>query len=289
MTTAARPTWAPARGGQEQGGTRMFAPSQKFSSRDLAAHTNLKTRSAYPVLDFFLSFFLFYLILLPFVVFHLCCLLFFLPISSISGSSHLVSLVFLSSAIWFLWSIVFLSYAFCLPDFLLFPCYLLPSMNTWDRLFVSISWGFFSLCAISWCRIFASAFICFYWSCFKLGFFVFSWYFLVPGFFVLIYCLVLPVESVDVVYSQTNARLFPSPLSKLALFLFWSIALSSIRSLGCLKLLSVVKFRSFGVTVSFYILIYSFCNFFPCVFLYWFWIRISFFVCESIERLPASM
>ncbi|MCO5612534.1 hypothetical protein L7F22_066802 [Adiantum nelumboides] len=44
MTTAARPTWAPAKGGQEQGGTRMFGPSQKFSSRDLASHTNLKTR-----------------------------------------------------------------------------------------------------------------------------------------------------------------------------------------------------------------------------------------------------
>lgn len=44
MTTAARPTWAPAKGGQEQGGTRMFGPSQKFSSRDLASHTTLKTR-----------------------------------------------------------------------------------------------------------------------------------------------------------------------------------------------------------------------------------------------------
>lgn len=46
MTTAARPTWAPAKGGQEQGGTRMFAPSQKFSSRDLASHTTLKSRKA---------------------------------------------------------------------------------------------------------------------------------------------------------------------------------------------------------------------------------------------------
>ncbi|KAH7288796.1 hypothetical protein KP509_31G043500 [Ceratopteris richardii] len=44
MTTAARPTWAPAKGGQEQGGTRMFGPSQKFSSRDLASHTTLKSR-----------------------------------------------------------------------------------------------------------------------------------------------------------------------------------------------------------------------------------------------------
>ncbi|XP_021745043.1 protein CWC15 homolog isoform X2 [Chenopodium quinoa] len=44
MTTAARPTWAPAKGGNEQGGTRIFGPSQKYSSRDLAAHTNLKPR-----------------------------------------------------------------------------------------------------------------------------------------------------------------------------------------------------------------------------------------------------
>ncbi|KAJ7517310.1 hypothetical protein O6H91_21G018200 [Diphasiastrum complanatum] len=44
MTTAARPTWAPAKGGHEQGGVRIFGPSQKYSSRDLASHTNLKTR-----------------------------------------------------------------------------------------------------------------------------------------------------------------------------------------------------------------------------------------------------
>lgn len=44
MTTAARPTWAPAKGGNEQGGTRIFGPSQKYSSRDLAAHTTLKPR-----------------------------------------------------------------------------------------------------------------------------------------------------------------------------------------------------------------------------------------------------
>jgi len=56
MTTAARPTWAPAKGGNEQGGTRIFGPSQKYSSRDLAAHTSLKPRYAYtpphpPILD----------------------------------------------------------------------------------------------------------------------------------------------------------------------------------------------------------------------------------------------
>eukprot|EP00249_Psilotum_nudum_P025258 c2955_g1_i1 orf=190-888(+) len=44
MTTAARPTWAPAKGGNEQGGTRIFGPSQKYSSRDLASHTALKSR-----------------------------------------------------------------------------------------------------------------------------------------------------------------------------------------------------------------------------------------------------
>uniref|UniRef100_A0A453LXE2 Uncharacterized protein n=1 Tax=Aegilops tauschii subsp. strangulata TaxID=200361 RepID=A0A453LXE2_AEGTS len=44
MTTAARPTWVPAKGGNEQGGTRIFGPSGKCSSRDLAAHTSLKPR-----------------------------------------------------------------------------------------------------------------------------------------------------------------------------------------------------------------------------------------------------
>ncbi|GBG66297.1 hypothetical protein CBR_g58788 [Chara braunii] len=44
MTTAARPTWAPAKGGEEQGGVRTFGPSQRYSSRDLASHTKLKPR-----------------------------------------------------------------------------------------------------------------------------------------------------------------------------------------------------------------------------------------------------
>ncbi|KAL5548801.1 hypothetical protein UlMin_004032, partial [Ulmus minor] len=38
------PTWAPAKGGNEQDGTRILGPSQKYSSRDLAAHTTLKSR-----------------------------------------------------------------------------------------------------------------------------------------------------------------------------------------------------------------------------------------------------
>nr|GMD35284.1 protein CWC15 homolog [Ipomoea batatas] len=44
MTSAARPTWAPAKGGSEQGGTRIFGPSHKYSSRDIASHTTLKPR-----------------------------------------------------------------------------------------------------------------------------------------------------------------------------------------------------------------------------------------------------
>ncbi|KAH6797752.1 Cwf15 / Cwc15 cell cycle control family protein [Perilla frutescens var. hirtella] len=44
MTWAARPTWAPVKGGNEQGGTRIFGPSQNYSSRDMAAHTSLKPR-----------------------------------------------------------------------------------------------------------------------------------------------------------------------------------------------------------------------------------------------------
>ncbi|XP_028064913.1 protein CWC15 homolog B-like [Camellia sinensis] len=44
MTTVARPTWAPAKGGNEQGGTQIFSPSQKYSSKDIASHTTLKPR-----------------------------------------------------------------------------------------------------------------------------------------------------------------------------------------------------------------------------------------------------
>ena len=45
MTTAHRPTWAPAKGGEEQGGTRIFAPSRHFSAKDQPAHQQLKRRS----------------------------------------------------------------------------------------------------------------------------------------------------------------------------------------------------------------------------------------------------
>jgi len=44
MTTAARPTWAPAKGSDEQGGSRMFGPSKHYSSRDMASHNKMKSR-----------------------------------------------------------------------------------------------------------------------------------------------------------------------------------------------------------------------------------------------------
>ncbi|GBF95573.1 hypothetical protein Rsub_08554 [Raphidocelis subcapitata] len=44
MTTAHRPTWAPARGGEEQGGLRLFVASRARSSKDAPAHLNLKFR-----------------------------------------------------------------------------------------------------------------------------------------------------------------------------------------------------------------------------------------------------
>ncbi|KAI3851995.1 hypothetical protein MKW98_019994 [Papaver atlanticum] len=39
-----RPTWIPAKGGEEQGGTRKSGSSQKTSSRDLASQMTLKSR-----------------------------------------------------------------------------------------------------------------------------------------------------------------------------------------------------------------------------------------------------
>ena len=44
MTTAHRPTWAPAKGGEEQGGARLFVSSRMRSAKDQAAHTKLKFR-----------------------------------------------------------------------------------------------------------------------------------------------------------------------------------------------------------------------------------------------------
>ena len=44
MTTAHRPTWQAAKGGEEQGGQRIFAPSRMTSAKDQASHTKLKFR-----------------------------------------------------------------------------------------------------------------------------------------------------------------------------------------------------------------------------------------------------
>ena len=42
MTTAARPTFAPARGGSAKGENDLSALSKQYSSRDLPSHTKLK-------------------------------------------------------------------------------------------------------------------------------------------------------------------------------------------------------------------------------------------------------
>ena len=44
MTTAHRPTWNSAKGGSEQGGNLLVQPSRAYSSKDLPAHQNLKSR-----------------------------------------------------------------------------------------------------------------------------------------------------------------------------------------------------------------------------------------------------
>ncbi|KAG2488201.1 hypothetical protein HYH03_013195 [Edaphochlamys debaryana] len=44
MTTAHRPTWAPAVGGEEQGGMKFFKPSIQVSAKNLPGHTKLKFR-----------------------------------------------------------------------------------------------------------------------------------------------------------------------------------------------------------------------------------------------------
>lgn len=48
MTTAARPTFEPARGGRGKGeGGDLSALSKQYSSRDLPGHTKIKYRSAH--------------------------------------------------------------------------------------------------------------------------------------------------------------------------------------------------------------------------------------------------
>lgn len=44
MSTAHRPTWAPAKGGEEQGGNRMYTQSRMRSALDQTSHTKLKFR-----------------------------------------------------------------------------------------------------------------------------------------------------------------------------------------------------------------------------------------------------
>lgn len=44
MTTAARPTFDPARGGTSRGEKDLSAISRQYSSRDLPSHTKLKFR-----------------------------------------------------------------------------------------------------------------------------------------------------------------------------------------------------------------------------------------------------
>jgi len=44
MTTAAKPTYDPARGGTGKGENDLSAMSKQYSSRDLPAHTKLKYR-----------------------------------------------------------------------------------------------------------------------------------------------------------------------------------------------------------------------------------------------------
>lgn len=44
MTTAARPTYEPARGGQGRGEKDLSAISKQYSSRDLPGHTKIKYR-----------------------------------------------------------------------------------------------------------------------------------------------------------------------------------------------------------------------------------------------------
>lgn len=44
MTTAARPTFEPARGGTGRGENDLSALSVQYSSRDLPSHTKLKYR-----------------------------------------------------------------------------------------------------------------------------------------------------------------------------------------------------------------------------------------------------
>ena len=53
MTTAARPTFEPARGGQGRGEKDLSAISRQYSSRDLPSHNKLKYRYTIILLTYF--------------------------------------------------------------------------------------------------------------------------------------------------------------------------------------------------------------------------------------------
>lgn len=59
MTTAARPTFEPARGGQGRGEKDLSAISKQYSSRDLPSHTKLKYRY-YVIFFIFMIYIYFY-------------------------------------------------------------------------------------------------------------------------------------------------------------------------------------------------------------------------------------
>lgn len=63
MTTAARPTFDPARGGSGRGEKDLSALSKQYSSRDLPGQTSLKYRFVYSfffvLFCFFYNFFIF--------------------------------------------------------------------------------------------------------------------------------------------------------------------------------------------------------------------------------------
>lgn len=65
MTTAARPTFEPARGGQGRGEKDLSAISKQYSSRDLPSHTKLKYRY-YVIFFIFMIFYDIYLFLFLF-------------------------------------------------------------------------------------------------------------------------------------------------------------------------------------------------------------------------------
>jgi hypothetical protein len=63
MTTAARPTFEPARGGQGRGEKDLSAISRQYSSRDLPSHNKLKYR--YTIILLHISWALVYTVIQP--------------------------------------------------------------------------------------------------------------------------------------------------------------------------------------------------------------------------------